>query len=117
MLRVGLLLAGVNVTNHESSCQIPANPEHGKWNCDVVKNGDTVCLLQCDNNFVIRGSHIIECDRVSDAFDPDPAQSSCAPAGNNYSDKDNKFARKLHLYDSPITQNIHCSSTNQMERL
>ena len=96
MLRVGLLHAGV-VTNNDYSCQIPGDPEHGKWNCDVVKSGDTVCLLQCENNFVIRGSHIVECDRVSEVFDPDPAMSSCAPSANNYVDKDNKFARKIHF--------------------
>ena len=57
---------------------MPPNPAHGKWNCDVEKSGGTVCLLECDQQFAIKGSHIIECSPTQDKFDPDPAQSVCA---------------------------------------
>ena len=74
------------------SCKIPMNPAHGRWNCDVEKSGTTVCLLECDPQFAIKGSHIIECDLKQETFDPDPVQSVCAEAKIRY---DYDFKRKL----------------------
>ena len=36
-----------------------------------------MCLLQCDQGFASKGSHIIECDLKLETFDPDPAESVC----------------------------------------
>ena len=29
-------------------CTLPKNPPKGRWDCDVLKNGNTVCMLQCE---------------------------------------------------------------------
>ena len=29
-------------------CSPPDDPPHGSWDCDLLKNGDTVCMLQCE---------------------------------------------------------------------
>ena len=56
---------------------MPANPAHGRWNCGVIKSGKTVCLLECNDKFSIKGSPIIECDQKQGSFDPDPGESLC----------------------------------------
>ena len=86
------------VIAHYHSCKIPTNPAHGRWNCDVEKSGATVCLLECDKQFSITGSHIIECDLKQETFDPDPAQSLCAKTANT------KFHRKILYYEFKSSQ-------------
>ena len=74
------------------SCKMPSKPSNGRWDCDVEKSGITVCLLQCDQGFASKGSHITECNtklefhshygKMTMKFDPDPAQSVCTETGN-----------------------------------
>ena len=61
---------------------MPENPENGKWNCDIEKNGNvTVCLLECNSDYTLKGSHIIECEHEKGEFDPEPTKSSCVETG------------------------------------
>ena len=29
-------------------CSLPDDPPNGHWDCDILQNGDTVCMLQCE---------------------------------------------------------------------
>jgi len=59
-------------------CEMPENPPNGKWKCDVMNSGKTVCFLKCNEKFALKGSHMVECDSKDGFFDPEPSKSGCA---------------------------------------
>ena len=88
-------------------CSLPDDPPNGRWDCDLLKNGDTVCMLQCEVfnvneeyscrfcfetqinvlstwthiclqiGFTIKGKHIIQCQRGENEFSHRSSASSC----------------------------------------
>ena len=60
----------------------PNNPANGTWACDVDKEGSTVCLLDCNKGFSLKGSHMIECDHKTGKFSKNPGQSFCVESRN-----------------------------------
>ena len=50
--------------------------------CDTEKNGNTVCLLNCQKFHAVKGSKITECNIKDGTFDPKPAGSRCVPTRN-----------------------------------
>ena len=95
-------------------CSPPDDPPHGSWDCDLLKNGDTVCMLQCEVynrecwcslsitnigayiclqiGFTIKGKHIIQCQGGENEFPHSSSASSCQPISNHiveYDEDDN----------------------------
>ena len=75
-------------------CKIPKHPKNGKWDCDIMSDGQTVCMLQCEvrstsiiitnNNsqhtlqkgHSVKGYHVIQCDNNNE-YSHDPSESEC----------------------------------------